>query len=383
MDEFPLLPSNSPLSYSLLNLNILGEPRGDSANLEKRLKVITNSITNPLHDQPDILCFQEAFLPYTRDALSSGLSNDYTLHFARQHNPIPPLASFLPCVLLATLFYLIFPTPPRSTTLAVLMTTSPLFLFVLIRVAFAFNVLNLPYSKPVSLLAKSRLDFMGTVIAFKKSSIKSSTLLHTEGFSHSLRGYPLPPLNPSSLLIYFIQHTFFRPGFLISSCTLPSSRKVLVCNVHLVLGYPNPSRRLQVKRVLDVIRSLQDDCCYDSVVISGDFNAPTCDEAFRILEDEGWVDMSLKHGKKQPTWVKKNELCEFEADEFGLNRGSSERIDFCFVKNAGSDVNGRCWNVFDGIEGEICSDHYGLRVEVNGTETKSPKSVIDHITDLT
>ena len=49
------------------------------------------------------------------------------------------MASFLPCVLLATLFYLIFPTPPRSTTLAVLMTTSPLFLFVLIRAAFAFQ----------------------------------------------------------------------------------------------------------------------------------------------------------------------------------------------------------------------------------------------------
>ena len=55
MDQFPLTRI-SPLEYSLINLNILGEP----ANLESRLRQTTLGL---LAESPDVICLQEGFFP--------------------------------------------------------------------------------------------------------------------------------------------------------------------------------------------------------------------------------------------------------------------------------------------------------------------------------
>lgn len=82
----------------------------------------------------------------------------------------------------------------------------------------------------------------------------------------------------------------------------------------------------------------------DGVVICGDFNAPKCDSAFRVLEGEGWIDLGGKYpkeGKEEATWVKGNELCDFEEEEFGEDTGEECRIDFCWVKSFDSQVSRR------------------------------------------
>ncbi|GMH52156.1 hypothetical protein TL16_g01170 [Triparma laevis f. inornata] len=250
-----------------------------------------------------------------------------------------------------------FPNFPKSSA-TLFMATSPVALFVLIRASFALNIMNLPYHKTKNrpnLLSKSRLDFQGTAIAFNKRTFDNVKCVHIEGFGHEIRGYPKP-------------------------------RRLLVCNVHLVLGYPNPSRKLQIQRVLDAIRTVMKSRRVDGVVICGDFNAPKCDSAFRVLEGEGWIDLGgeyPKEGKEEATWVKGNELCDFEEEEFGEDTGEECRIDFCWVKSFDSQGIkwAECETIFNGNRKEIVSDHYGLKIKVKqglgGNE--SPKGVNDFV----
>ena len=186
-----------------------------------------------------------------------GEGGEYEMIGAHKFFPSFPALSCVPCLLTFAIARYVLQSSAVSSFGFSFLVSPAAFLFL-----FKLLSLCLPLFFPIptdgiGIFERLRLDFMGTAICFKRSVWSDVKKISANPFSDSIRGYPKPSLSVKNLgvwLLLFVQHTFFRPGFLMAVGTHKESlKKVLIVNAHLVLGYPNPFRARQVKRVLEEV----------------------------------------------------------------------------------------------------------------------------------
>ena len=210
--------------------------------------------------------------------MKSILGGKYHISEAEHYFPRVNLISFLPAVIRFGILQQL--RLPSARVLPFLI--SPPFLFVLFNVfALTFPLASLPMNG-VSLFDRVKLDFMGTDIAFSKDKFSEVVKLAAFPFDDFFRGYSKPALtNFGVWILMYIQHAFFRPGFLMSMATITS---------HLVLGFPNSYRTMQVRKILEEINTVgcqegADFCC-----LVGDFNSPIEDPCFKLIHHDKFID---------------------------------------------------------------------------------------------
>ncbi|GMI35251.1 hypothetical protein TrCOL_g6736 [Triparma columacea] len=324
----------------------------------------------------DVLAFQEMYLPYSRSIFSKSLcgeGGEYEMIGAHKFFPSFPALSCVPCLLSFAIARYVLQSSAVSSFGFSFLVSPAAFLFL-----FKLLSLCLPLFFPIptdgiGIFERLRLDFMGTAICFKRSVWSDVKKISANPFSDSIRGYPKPSLSVKNLgvwLLLFVQHTFFRPGFLMAVGTHKESlKKVLIVNAHLVLGYPNPFRARQVKRVLEEVTAYSVSEGADCVILCGDFNAPPQDACFNAIRTAGYLDsrMWVPRGQNVCTQCCKNPLVTDDGEEFG---SEDNRIDYVFVRSLGKRnrlmtelMSAR--TVFDfADEDGIMSDHFGIELDV-------------------
>ena len=94
-------------------------------------------------------------------------------------------------------------------------------------------------------------DFQGLVVLVKKSSFLPPLAKFNKPFK--LQGYPA-----SFSVLYWLQRTLFRPGFMIASLRLKSGQLISYCNSHMVIGDDNNLMRVeQAKELVQVMKKYQ------------------------------------------------------------------------------------------------------------------------------
>jgi len=180
-------------------------------------------------------------------------------------------------------------------------------------IVWNFFVVNLFI--PKKYMGPGYTSWMGGCIAFDKSHFASARTISLNQFGHAERGYfnALSKFTPGALLFFWIQHTFFRPGYTIAEGVTKTGGKVCVVNCHLILGQPNPCRPIQVAEILKAVRELPN--TYETTIIAGDFNASAEDPFYKLLKKDGFVDSvdlkrTAKAVGKYDTWSMQNKYYE-------------------------------------------------------------------------
>lgn len=325
---------------SMLSVNIWGEPR-DLVRRHERLVLYLKC------ERPDVIAMQELFTPWARWYLRHSLRRDYDLVLALTCWPWPPLISFCPCIVLGVLikWWLVFALSPYSILLV---------LQIVLRLFFYFS------DAPQPPEGDRHINFMGACTCLSKSTFADVRSLEVTPFPHHMRGYPLPECSLqlstlTSLLFWYVQHTFFRPHFMITSARhRKTGKQIVIANVHLILGLPNKYRTKQVSMVMERLKMHSE--AADMVVMMGDFNAgpPFDDPCFDLLKAESFVDSAewadAEHQEELYTWVRANKYVE------GCD--PDMRIDHIWVKHKGKTSNSEHKVVF-GLD-DLVSDHFGV-----------------------
>ena len=98
---------------------------------------------------------------------------------------------------------------------------------------------------------------------------------------------------------WWVQHTFFRPGFVLARCLdSTGATTALVCNTHLILGPANPYRVRQVSRIHEHIERAKKRFCCERVVWCGDFNAGASEACIALVKELGFEVGSVGYDQR-------------------------------------------------------------------------------------
>lgn len=340
----------------------------------------------------DICCLQEVFSPFAKAALCAGLARDHHILTADHASPNFPLLAYIPALLFLSLLYyvtaatgivnVLWALAPGviATPQAILLVLQTVMKLVCPQSVKGSVGKTEPIIEPKRSHCLHRwfrgFDFMATAIIARRDRWERVELVCCQPFSASLRGYPVPNWSSvGKILFYWLQMSFFRPGFLIARAGNAEETELLIVNVHLVLGLTNPVRALQIERVQRELAVAKDLFKCQRVVWCGDYNAsPEQPEASTVMAQAGLCDTlaafsSGRDQRSEPreskpigdssayfTWdTKRNPYVP--KDEYGR-----ARIDYIFF----SKEHFRC------AEHQLCfdshpllSDHFGVRARLD------------------
>ena len=327
----------------VVTLNLLCENRSDRVGRARDAARILKSGKVDF----DILCLQECVTNDVKYVLKYAFSDpEYVIIESNHHRPRFPRLAYIPCVALGALAierYMYGQSAALFIFLAfVSMLLYPACLFRMV-IRFALG-------------CPGPFDMMGQTLIFRRRGIYAPCepkILLNKPFKASIRGYPLPKSIVDAVK-YFGQHCFARPGRLIVRFG-----DLLIVTAHLVVSQQgttkNPHRETQVRTILKDIRHIEQTTFSPKMVVcAGDFNAPL---EFGASE----VDlMQSLGGFSRPT----GPLVTWDPVSNPLTENTHEgvsQLDYIFSK-PGSYVSSGI--LFDGRNGPIVSDHYGIALEI-------------------
>jgi endonuclease/exonuclease/phosphatase family metal-dependent hydrolase len=309
--------------------------------LKERTKIAIDQII-PI--AADVIAFQEVASPFARHEYRRRLGNNYHIVSSDHEDLQYPWMAYVPSMIaMMTALLLYVPTTQllRWSVIAGLVS-----MFALPQNISMIIIKSMHYP---GITGISKFDFMGSMVLARKKKFDSLEVVRTTPFPLALRGYPT-----GNIPVWWFQTCFLRPNFMIVRCmdrSRPSRTKLIVVNVHLVVGRHNRSREAQLLHIFAAVQTARTQFNCSNILICGDFNAHHDEPELKLMGRYGFYD-SVDDRK-----IDIKDICTWDPQNTNnQNRGQRHRIDYIFHSSTFNMITfQRCCDDFP-----YASDHYGV-----------------------
>ena len=363
------MKAHSSEQISVLSLNSWTEHH----ELTERAEQMAHSL---LSMDPMVACLQEVASPAVKQILHARLSHRFHVISSEHSEPQFPLLAYLPFVMTGLFALSISCWVDPSSTQLEFNKAGPWTGWLLLTLPLLTCPPCLFFFARLLLAGTLSVDLMALTVLLRKpreaqeQGFRSVSRRVVQPFPDSLRAYPLPSSGFGGCCFYWIQHCFFRPGFMIIHATTTEGRELTVCNSHLVISEPGTLRNHgRIGQMEFLKQSLAEHSANSSmVVVCGDFNAPPDSPEVQALRDMGLTDGFSQHEPGFNTWDSKLNL---NVPKGQLSEPNS-RLDHVFTQGAnGCTISlGQVTKTFDGVHTcggvamPIVSDHFGVLAQI-------------------